>query len=71
MIFNYILGEELLFRGVLLPRMNGGIGRWDWVANTQFLRPLPRAQDLGLAQHDRQLLRHRLGSQLPAASGWV
>ena len=34
MLFNYILGEELLFRGVLLPRMNGVFGRWDWVANT-------------------------------------
>jgi membrane protease YdiL (CAAX protease family) len=34
MVFNYILGEELLFRGVLLPRMAGVFGRWDWVANT-------------------------------------
>ena len=34
MLFNYILGEELLFRGVLLPRMSGVFGRWDWVANT-------------------------------------
>jgi membrane protease YdiL (CAAX protease family) len=33
MLFNYILGEELLFRGVLLPRMAGVFGRWDWVAN--------------------------------------
>lgn len=31
---NYVLGEELLFRGVLLPRMRGAFGRWDWVANT-------------------------------------
>ena len=28
-----ILGEELLFRGLLLPRMNGAFGRWDWLAN--------------------------------------
>jgi uncharacterized protein len=34
MLFNYVLGEELLFRGVLLPRMAGVFGRWDWVANT-------------------------------------
>jgi membrane protease YdiL (CAAX protease family) len=33
MLFNYLLGEELLFRGVLLPRMAGVFGRWDWVAN--------------------------------------
>ena len=33
-IFNYLLGEELLFRGVLLPRMAGAFGNWDWVANT-------------------------------------
>jgi len=33
MTFNYFLGEELLFRGVLLPKMRGTFGRWDWVAN--------------------------------------
>lgn len=33
LVFNYVLGEELLFRGVLLPRMAGTFGRWDWVAN--------------------------------------
>jgi membrane protease YdiL (CAAX protease family) len=32
-VFNTILGEELLFRGVLLPRMKGAFGRWDWAAN--------------------------------------
>ncbi len=34
LLFNYLLGEELLFRGVLLPKMAGVFGRWDWVANT-------------------------------------
>jgi membrane protease YdiL (CAAX protease family) len=32
-VFNTVLGEELLFRGYLLPRMNGVFGRRDWVAN--------------------------------------
>jgi uncharacterized protein len=32
-IFNSALGEEFLFRGVLLPKMNGVFGKWDWVAN--------------------------------------
>jgi membrane protease YdiL (CAAX protease family) len=32
-IFNTVLGEELLFRGYLLPRMNGAFGRRDWLAN--------------------------------------
>jgi membrane protease YdiL (CAAX protease family) len=32
-VFNSALGEELLFRGFLLPRMNGAFGRGDWVAN--------------------------------------
>jgi membrane protease YdiL (CAAX protease family) len=32
-LFNTFLGEELLFRGVLLPKMEGVFGRWDWVAN--------------------------------------
>lgn len=28
-----VLGEELLFRGYLLPRMASAFGRWDWLAN--------------------------------------
>jgi CAAX protease family protein len=32
MVFT-IVGEELLFRGFLLPRMNGAFGRGDWVVN--------------------------------------
>src|SRR5215203_283505 len=32
--FNTILGEEFLFRGVLLPKMEGVFGRWSWVANS-------------------------------------
>jgi membrane protease YdiL (CAAX protease family) len=30
-VFNTILGEEFLFRGVLLPKMKGVFGRWSWV----------------------------------------
>jgi uncharacterized protein len=32
-VFNTFLGEELLFRGLLLPRMAGAFGRFDWLAN--------------------------------------
>jgi membrane protease YdiL (CAAX protease family) len=32
-VFNTVLGEEFLFRGVLLPKMEGAFGKWDWVAN--------------------------------------
>lgn len=32
-ILNYALGEELLFRGVLLPKMRSAFGKWDGVAN--------------------------------------
>lgn len=32
-LFNTFLGEELLFRGLLLPRMAGAFARADWVAN--------------------------------------
>jgi membrane protease YdiL (CAAX protease family) len=32
-VFNTFLGEEFLFRGVLLPKMRGVFGNWDWVAN--------------------------------------
>ena len=32
-VFNTFLGEEFIFRGVLLPKMKGVFGKWDWVAN--------------------------------------
>jgi uncharacterized protein len=32
-IFNYFLGEALLWHGVLLPKMQGVFGKGDWVAN--------------------------------------
>ena len=28
-----IVGEEFLLRGILLPKMTGVFGKWDWVAN--------------------------------------
>ena len=33
MVFNTVLGEELLFRGLLLPRMRTAFGRADWAVN--------------------------------------
>jgi membrane protease YdiL (CAAX protease family) len=32
LVFN-IFGEEIYYRGYLLPRMRGAFGKWDWVAN--------------------------------------
>ncbi len=32
LVFN-IAGEELYYRGLLLPKMRGVFGKWDWVAN--------------------------------------
>ena len=32
-ILNTVIGEELLFRGLLLPRMRKACGRLDWLAN--------------------------------------
>jgi membrane protease YdiL (CAAX protease family) len=32
-VFNTIIGEELLFRGILLPKMSGVFKKRDWVAN--------------------------------------
>lgn len=32
-LFNTFLGEELLLRGFLLPRMSGAFGRGDWAVN--------------------------------------
>ncbi|HSE07283.1 MAG TPA: CPBP family intramembrane glutamic endopeptidase [Nocardioidaceae bacterium] len=33
LVFNTVVGEELLFRGLLLPRMRAVFRRGDWVAN--------------------------------------
>jgi membrane protease YdiL (CAAX protease family) len=33
LVLNTVLGEELLFRGLLLPRMRGAFGRHDWIVN--------------------------------------
>jgi membrane protease YdiL (CAAX protease family) len=30
---NYLLGEEFFWRSVMLPKMKGVFGRWDWLAN--------------------------------------
>ena len=35
-LFNNFLSEEFLFRGVLLPKMKGRFGKWDWAANGVF-----------------------------------
>lgn len=32
-VFNTVIGEELWFRGVLLPRMASAFGSWDWAVN--------------------------------------
>ena len=40
-LFNTILGEELLFRGLLLPKMEGVFGKWDWIANGLWKLPEP------------------------------
>lgn len=32
-VFNYFLGEEFMYRGILLPKMNGVFGSWDWFFN--------------------------------------
>jgi hypothetical protein len=31
--FNYFLGEEFLWHGILLPKMQGVFGKYDWAAN--------------------------------------
>jgi membrane protease YdiL (CAAX protease family) len=32
-LFNYFFGEEFMYRGILLPKMNGVFGKWDWFFN--------------------------------------
>jgi len=56
-VFNTILGEEFLFRGVLLPKMEGVFGKWSWVANGVLHgsyhahQPWVRISELALPQH--------------------
>ena len=46
--FNYFLGEEFLFRGILLPKMNGVFGRWDWFFNGVFFALYHLHKPLGI-----------------------
>lgn len=32
-LLNYLLGEELMYRGILLPKMHLVFGKWDWLVN--------------------------------------
>lgn len=32
-LFNYFLGEEFIYRGILLPKMKGVFGKYDWFFN--------------------------------------
>jgi membrane protease YdiL (CAAX protease family) len=32
-VLNYFFGEEFMYRGILLPKMNGVFGKWDWFFN--------------------------------------
>jgi membrane protease YdiL (CAAX protease family) len=53
-IFN-TFGEEFLFRGVLLPKMGGIFGRWDWGGQWCVVFGLSLARTLGdIATHGRQ-----------------
>jgi uncharacterized protein len=54
-IFNTILGEEFLFRGVLLPKMEGVFGRWSWVANGVLFGFYHLDQDVFLPVHISKL----------------
>jgi len=46
--FNYFLGEEILFRGILLPKMKGVFGKWDWFFNGVFFALYHLHKPLGI-----------------------
>ena len=48
--FNTFLGEEFLFRGVLLPKMEGVFGTWTWVANGALFGLYHMHQPWGIAE---------------------
>ncbi|MBN1306015.1 MAG: hypothetical protein JXA13_16380 [Anaerolineales bacterium] len=59
-ICNTVLGEELLFRGLLLPRMQGVFGKWDWLANGLLVRcllPAPALEHPGQCYFRQSLFR--------------
>jgi hypothetical protein len=56
-VFNTVLGEELLFRGLLLPRMRGAFGKKDWLANGRALRALSPGHAVGDTRHAPQHFR--------------
>ena len=62
-LFNTMLGEELLFRGFLLPRMNGAFGRGDWVANGLLFTGVPPARAVGDAGDAARYVLHRVPDQ--------
>jgi membrane protease YdiL (CAAX protease family) len=74
-LFNTFLGEEFLFRGVLLPKMEGVFGKWDWVANGILFSVYHLHQPWGiLAALPQQLVSHHFafGSEpvLPVSDPW-
>jgi len=46
--FNYFLGEEFLFRGILLPKMKGVFGKSDWFFNGVFFALYHLHKPLGI-----------------------
>ena len=59
-LFNTVLGEELLFRGLLLPRMNRAFGRGDWGRQRPTVRRLPPPHPMGNPSDAARHLHHRL-----------
>ena len=69
--FNYFLGEEFLFRGILLPKMRGVFGRWDWFFNGVFFGMYHLHKPFGIPH---QILFSGLILSLPARlfrSNWM
>ena len=63
LLFNTVLGEELLFRGFLLPRMNRAFGRGDWLANGVLFVAIPPARAVGDAVRTARHVHLRLPHQ--------
>jgi membrane protease YdiL (CAAX protease family) len=54
LVFNTVLGEELVFRGLLLPKMEGVFGKWDWVATMAFPSKRFHSAWFGIIVHSGQ-----------------
>ncbi|MGH2948541.1 MAG: CPBP family intramembrane glutamic endopeptidase [Solirubrobacteraceae bacterium] len=67
-VFN-VVGEELLFRGLLLPRMHGVFARRDWIANGECQRNRVGMDESERHAHEEHAEQDRVGGRVRVRAG--